>query len=265
MMSKFNSTFLLTALLSFSVATADQKPYIISGFDDVLRQAENTGLIKSALKILEDDKGFTGMPELYHAISKNEVVPKFVIVSAISNWFDIRIEKFLAASNYPQHQRYLRNWLTEWSIESFKMKNITEIINAKPNRNFIFVFDNSDASIEISEKIMQQFSKQVVAIYLRKVQNKKVPSVVFEFYTAFDIALHEFESGRLSKEHVLKVGQALVNERNLESIIPDYAICPLNYEPCCNRSLAIKDICIKVRLHLQLHCKQRANSDHTRK
>ncbi len=56
--------FLCLLLFAGTLAKADQKPYIISGFDDVLRQAENTGLIKASLKILGNDKGFSGMPEI---------------------------------------------------------------------------------------------------------------------------------------------------------------------------------------------------------
>ncbi len=43
-----------------SVCAAVEKPYIISGFDDVLRQAENTGLLKASLQIFEKDKTFVG-------------------------------------------------------------------------------------------------------------------------------------------------------------------------------------------------------------
>ena len=56
--------FILTLLLSVQLG-ANEKPLIISGFDDVLRQAENTSLLKATIKIFEEDKTFSGMPELY--------------------------------------------------------------------------------------------------------------------------------------------------------------------------------------------------------
>ncbi len=167
--------FLYLLLFAGTLAKADQKPYIISGFDDVLRQAENTGLIKASMKILEDDKGFSGMPELYHLISDQETSPQFVLVSAISNWFDSRIDRFLQNSHFPSHRRYLRNWLTEWSIESFKIEKIKAILKEKGDRQFIVIFDNSEASINLVEEINRQFPKKFVGIYLRQVQNKKLP------------------------------------------------------------------------------------------
>ena len=207
--------FLISVLFTVPMARAEQKPYLISGFDDVLRQAENTGLIKAAIKILENDKGFCGMPELYQVISHQENSPQFVLVSAISTWFDGRIDEFLLKSRFPSNQRHLRNWLTEWSIESFKMEKIKGVLKEKPDRQFIIIFDNSDASIDLAEEINRQFPKKVVAVYLRQVQNKKLPSRVTGFYTAFDIAAKEYEGGRLSSKDVYKVGQSILNEPNV--------------------------------------------------
>lgn len=238
-----------------TLVMADQKPYIISGFDDVLRQAENTGLIKASLKILEDDKGFSGMPELYHLISDQETSPQFVLVSAISNWFDTRISKFLVNSKFPSHQRYLRNWLTEWSIESFKIEKIKAILTEKGDRQFIVIFDNSEASLNLVEEINRQFPKKFVGIYLRQVQNKKLPLGATGFYTAFDIAAKEYEQGRLSMEDVTKVAEVILNQHDIDLIIPAYAMCPSNDNPCGVSDFDIKAICAKVHGHVEALCR----------
>ncbi len=247
--------FLLSLFCVFTAARAEQKPYLISGFDDVLRQAENTSLMKAVIKIFEDDKGFSGMPELYHSISNQETTPHFVLVSAISNWFDTRIDSFLTRSQFPSNHRYLRNWLTEWSIESFKIEKISEILKKMPDRKFIVIFDNSSASINLAKKIRQQFSKHIVAIYLRQVQNKALPPESVGFYTAFDIAVKEHQEGRLSSEDVSKVGKAVLIEQDINSIIPTYAKCPVYDFSCETRSIDIKNICLKVGQHIQALCK----------
>lgn len=246
---------LFSLLLVVSVGKAEQKPYLISGFDDVLRQAENTGLIKATIKIFEEDKGFSGMPELYQVISKQEASPKFVLVSAISNWFETRIDKFLTKSHFPSNHRYLRNWLTEWSIESFKINKIREILKEKPDRKFIVIFDNSDASINLADKIRQQFAENIVTVYLRQVQQKKLPKGATGFYTAFDVAANEYENGRLSSEDVSKVGHAILDEKDITSLIPAYAACPSIDNLCGTRSPDIKDICLKVSQHIQALCR----------
>ena len=248
--------FLLAMIFTHRLLGAEPQPYIISGFDDVLRQAENTSLVKAAFKILEDDKGFSGMPQLYQAISNQEVFPQFVLVSAISNWFDSRIDRFLTTSHYPSNRRYLRNWLTEWSIESFKIEKIRLILNQKIDRKFIIIFDNSEASLKLAAEIQGQFSKNAVAIYLRQVQNKKIPAEAMGFYTAFDIALNEFKHGRLSTENVLKIGQTILNEQDINAIIPTYASCPVNDSSCTSDLSTMKDFCLKVRQHIGSLCKR---------
>lgn len=247
-------TFLLSILFLTNLTQADQKPYLISGFDDVLRQAENTGLIKAALKILEDDKGFSGMPELYQAITFQETAPQFILVSAISNWFDTRIDTFLMKSHFPSNQRYLRNWLTEWFIESFKIKKIEEILKEKKDRKFIVIFDNSDASINLAKEINLRFSKNVVGIYLRQVQNKRLPLGATGFYTAFDIAQAEYDGGRLSIEDVTKVAKAVLNQQDISLLIPAYAKCPPDEDHCGFCSANIKDICAAVNRHVNALC-----------
>ena len=225
--------YLILFLICFNLsAQTIERSYIISGFDDVLRQAENTGLIKAAIKILEKDQGFAGMPELYQEISREESDPHFVLVSAISHWFESRISKLLTDSHYPSHKLYLRNWLTEWSIEGFKTEKMKEIITERSHKKFIVIFDNSDASLNLSDEINKEFGDKVVSIYLRMVVDKKLPEKTVGFYTAFDIAVKEYEAGRLELQSVDKIGNALLKVRNVNELIPSYALCPKKYRPC---------------------------------
>jgi phosphatidate phosphatase APP1 len=242
--------------LSFNINAAD-KPYIISGFDDVLRQAENTGLVKAALKIFEPDKTFSGMPELYTVVTKEEPNPKFVLVSAISNWFDGRIEKFLKETKYPVHERYLRNWFTEWSIENFKTSRIKEIISKNPGRSFIVIFDNSSASLELAKELHSLYSKQIKAIYLRQVVEKEIPTTATRFYTAFDIAVKEYVANRMTVDEAQQVGHAVLKEVKSEMLFPSYASCPAEYSPCDESTLkGLGAICTQVRDHIRKFCKK---------
>ncbi len=248
-------TVFIFTLLFITPLSASDKPFIISGFDDVLRQAENTSLLRAALKILEGDKTFSGMPELYQTISRDEVaVDKFTLVSAISVWFDDRIRKFLLQSKYPSSHRYLKNWLTEWSIEDFKVTKIKEIIKVKPNRQFIVVFDNSEASLKLVETLRAEFSRNISAIYLRQVVNKDVPKGGTAFFTAFDIALNEFKSQRLNMTEVISIGNVVATEKISENIIPSYAFCHTDYNPCLELAPDLIEICVKVKKRINEIC-----------
>ncbi len=237
-------------LLFSNVLAAQEKPYIISGYDDVLRQAENTSALNAALKLLVADKSFSGMAELYQVIAADEPFPNFTVVSGTSSWFDKRIDSFLVRSKYPKNRRYLRNWLIEWSTENFKIEKIRMIVNERPNKSFIIVFDNSSTSLALVDKINAQFSGQVKSIYLRQVGNNKIPASAVAFYTAFDIAFNEFKAGRLTADEVSKVSVAVLAEKKAELLIPSYAACPEYSDICDTTDAKVSNMCEKVRKHL---------------
>lgn len=252
------SRFLLFCLFLFSLPVMSaEKPIIISGFDDVLRQAESTSLWKEAVKLTEEDKNFGGMPELYDVVSKQESDPKFYVVSGMTSWLTNRVESFLKTAKYPSHKIYLRNWLKDWSIENFKIAKIKEILANKPNRKFIVIFDNSNASSELADLLREEFPSQIVAIYLRQVVKSDVPSSGTPFYTPFDIALHELAAQRMTIEEAKLIGEVVFNEHGAESMFPSYALCPTNYDFCKSAPKELEEVCGKVVIHLQAVCKAR--------
>jgi phosphatidate phosphatase APP1 len=254
-MVRFHTVYLFILILLFIFnLKAAEKPYIISGFDDVLRQAENTGIVRVTIKILETDKTFSGMPELYEIISEQEAAPKFIIVSGISTWFDARIDRFLHENKFPPYRKYLRNWLTQRSIEDFKITNIKQVITERRGRKFIVILDNSDASVALTKKLHEKFPNQILAIYLRKVVETSIPATATSFYTAFDIALAEFAANRMTTDQVEIVGKAILNEQQKAMLFPNYSICPKNNNACDNISPAILAVCKKVQIHIESLC-----------
>lgn len=255
----FRSLFLLGIIVFSILSSAEtKKPRIISGFDDVLRQAENTSLLKAALKLFEKDKTFSGMPELYQGLTKDELQnPKLSLVSAISFWFQGRISEFLLEFHFPSLELLLRNWLTEWSIENFKLSRIQKILARYPERQFIVIFDNSQASLEISEKLVREYKTRISELYLRQVVLRELPSKIVPFFTAFDIAINEYRSNHISKNDLETVANAILNESIAEKIIPAYAYCPKEYNPCPSGSQDIVNLCGSVKNKILKICNLR--------
>jgi len=247
----------LIVLIAPTFSSATQKPYIISGFDDVLRQAENTGLVKSAIKMFEQDKTFSGMPELYTGVSATENNTKFTLVSATSIWFTNRVDEFLTDAHFPARRLYLRDWVTEWSIEDFKISHIQDIIKEKPNRQFIVIFDNSDPSLVMAETIHTNFPDKVLEVYLRQTIQKTLPASAHPFFTAFDIALNEYRNERLSLPELKTVAAAVIKENQTENLFPSYALCPKDYDPCQSAEGEASSVCAQVKDHVQALCKTR--------
>lgn len=221
-------------LLIFSNPVLAEPVEVITGFDDVLRQAENTSLLRASLKIFEPDKTFAGMPVLYQSLVNDNGRPrKIFLVSAISNMFQTRIDGFLRDSKYPAADFYLRSWLTEWSIENFKNEKIEQILKSKPQSKFIVIFDNSEPSLVLAKEISKKYADRVTKIYLRKTVEKEMPAEAVSFVTAFDIAWSEFNEKHLDILGLQQVALMISLEDDAELIIPSYAYCPKDYSlPC---------------------------------
>lgn len=249
---------ILCAGLIATPALAADAPYVISGFDDVLRQAENTGLLKSAIKIFEKDQGFTGMAVLYSEISKNESDPRFSLVSGIGTWFEGRVDALLKKDGYPSRRLYLRNWITQMNLEKFKLDRVSEIIETHSARKFIIVFDNSDVSIRLADQLMDKFPDKIQAVYLHQIVDKKTPARAHSYHTAFDIALGEYQNGRLDEDSVKIVANEVLQEKRLDALIPSYAACPR--APSSNDSALPQEIATlraQVDSHLHSLCSSR--------
>lgn len=254
--------FIICAILFLGLSANAQtaKPVLISGFDDVLRQAENTGLTKAAIKILEKDKTFAGMPELYQAITREETKPvKFTLVSGIATWFNSRISNFLTETHYPSVELQLRNWLTQWSIAKFKVAKLEKIMAENPGRQFIVIFDNSQASLDIAEMIHSHYHDKIAPVYLHEVVSRPQQAGNVNYITALDIALYEMKLGRLSASDVEAVAQAILKEKNPELIIPGYAYCPVQYNPCFEAAPEVTAACTQVQLKIVDLCRKRSN------
>ena len=230
------------------------KPHIISGLDDVLRQAENTGILKSALKLFEADKTFAGMPEFYQLMAAGAPEPKITLISAISTVFQNRIECFLLSNGFPASKFYFRSWLFQWGITDFKMNTIDQIIRQNPEKRFIVILDNSSASINFTLRIQKTYPEKVSAVYLRQVVLKPVPEKASPFYTAFDIAINEYTYGRLSFADVQATAAAILKVSEKSLIFPDYAQCPKDYEPCKGASKDSAQLCQTMKNFVRTLC-----------
>lgn len=247
--------FLLFGLLG--TAQAATPVSLVSGFDDVLRQAENHSLWRAGLKLFEKDQTFAGMPELYSGILEKTEHPQFFLVSATSSMFRGRITKFIGEAGFPQASLYLRSWLTQWSIENFKGQSIREILGGDTNRKLVIIFDNSGPSLEMAKGLPALFPNQVAAFYLHEIVERPATEGARSYVTAFDIAVAELAEGRLSKTGIEKVADAVLAEKDPERVIPHYAYCPKSYDPCRAWAPAPSKRCDEIRDRVRAICANR--------
>lgn len=232
-------------------------PVLVSGYDDVLRQADNTGLLRAARRLLTADVTYAGMLELYQILSCPGSDPPMYVVSATPSALTSRARAFLARSGYPASRLYFRRGWLQWSPERFKQARIERLLSAHPDRRFVFVFDNSPTSVRLSQGLLQAHPTRIAAVYLRETVKRDLPSRVIPFITAFDIAAREFTAGRITAIDTARVAEAILAERDANQVIPGYSYCPVTSPPCAFRNADVADQCRRVREHVQRICAAR--------
>lgn len=181
------SLALALALLLASPGLAGAcRPVLVSGFDDVMRQADNTGLLRAARRLLSPDLTYAGMPELYQELTCPDIEPRMYVVSAITASLETRARTFLARAGFPSSQLYFRRWLLQWSQERFKWARIEWLLTRHAGQRFIFVLDNSPTSVRLSQRLLTSHPSRIAAVYLRETVRRELPAGATPFLTAFE-------------------------------------------------------------------------------
>ncbi len=238
-------------LLALCFTRFAQSQVLISGYDDVLRQSNNTSFINVAKHFFEPDKGYTGMNRLYKMILKRTNQDQFHLVSATPSFFGSHVAEFLNTQDYPPHKIHLRSVLTQPFLGSYRREKIKDLC---PDKNCIWIADNSDSVLDV----MKDLKDWKGSLYVRETIKKQYPAHVKTYLTTFDLALHELRSGRVSKKDVEAVLVDLLGETDSEGLIPGYAYCPLDYDPC---ELGIFPLCERFKLKIQAICSKRSKKE----
>lgn len=235
-------------------------PLLISGFDDVLRQANNTSLWAAGKKVMEPDQGYAGMVDLYARMTGGAGgAQPFYVVSSFPIWLESRAVDFLNTQRYPKCEVYLRDWILEWSAEKFKLDRIQKILAENKGRKFIVILDNSQSSLDIAVKLKALHPNELLQVYVRETVRRKLPDSVVPFVTAFDIALNEFKSRRMSEDDLYEVGKASLQDGPGKSLVPDYSYCPSDYNPCADFPLQVRGMCSEISAKISRHCQGRVS------
>lgn len=246
---------LLLALCFTSIA---QSQVLISGYDDVLRQSNNTSLFNVINHFFKKDETYTGMARLYRIILARTHQKKFHLLSATPSLFEDHVADFLKTHDYPEAEIHLRNFISQPFLASYRLKNLGEIC---PNKDCIWITDTSDSILEVVSELKDWKGD----IYLRETVKKEYPPGANPFITTFDLALMEMTKGRVSRKDAESILIDLLAETNPERLIPNYAYCPVDYDPC---GLGIFPLCERFKLKIREICStrvERKNDEHERK
>src|SRR5690606_23429264 len=134
--------------------------------------------------------------------------------------------QLIEINRFPPARFILRHWITQFSTHDYKMWSLRNIAHRTPYP-LVLVGDDTEHDPEIFVRFAKRYGKgRVAAILIRRTTHRTLPKGVRGFYSAFDMALHELEAGRILPVDVLRVGRRILDANRPDLLFPDFAYCP---------------------------------------
>ncbi|MEX0798250.1 MAG: phosphatase domain-containing protein [Bacteriovoracaceae bacterium] len=215
---------LLIALIYMSVSNVFAGVSVITDINETVKRTRGEnfrGFYHSFLS----HKMFGGMDFLLKEM--DEYVDDLYLVSGSYDFMRFNVDKLAAAYKLKPKEIYTRAPFRHNSNFSYKYETIKRIIENSKEQQFILMGDDAGVDQDVYAAIKKDFPGKILEIYIHVVKNEKKPSWTVEpFHTAFDVAVNEYNRGRLGKEKVFKIGKAVFNEEKFHKVFPGYAHCP---------------------------------------
>ncbi|GGJ34634.1 App1 family protein [Deinococcus roseus] len=197
---------------------------IISDLDDTVLQTGATAIFRMVMMIIFSNAHtrlpFKGVSSLYHAFH-TEKNPIFYVSGSPWNIYDLLAE-FMDINQIPRGPMVLKDWgaLNLKNQKGHKLRFIREILNTYPDLPFLLIGDSGEKDPEIYQQIVQEFPRQIKAVYIRNVtpgpeREKAVETIAHHvqglgvpFLLARDsleVALHACSLGLIKQEELQTV------------------------------------------------------------
>lgn len=197
---------------------------LVSDLDDTLKISHTTNRLKTVLRGLFTKQRYAGMAELYQEWCPDG---SFVLLSSSPVWIRGKIDRFMERHGFPKREIWLRDWIREKDIRKYKTDALMRL-EARKEKGYIFVGDDAEYDPEVFARFRERNPDQTLAIYIRRMRGRPLPSGVIPFHSAFEIAMAELEAGRLSIPQVSRIGKAIIDENEGDQIIPYFAAPPVD-------------------------------------
>ena len=267
---------LVSLILSIAAtAHADevaQKFLVVSDIDDTIKITDVLSIGRALKNGLFGQRTFTGMSELYQELEKNgqaaatpagSMNPPIVYMSGSPPPLKGEIRDMLVEDHhFPDGRFMLRDWIKTKDVYSFKTAGF-KALALEVSMPFVALGDDTEKDPEVLTEFATAHPGRAAALYIHRVTGRAIPAGATEFYTAFDVALMEFEAGRLNAEQVARVGNTILASKDPRYLFPDFTQCPedLTYDdtPKVSQDPALMALKEKVADYIRHYCFKRNN------
>ena len=218
---------LVLLFCAFFTSSISAKTVVISDIDDTIKM---TGILNSKISVgfngIFGKTAFAGMSELINEYYLNGADVYYV--SGSPQMIDCIIDTFLTDLNFPQaDQRFLKDKISSDSYK-FKMDAIRHILAKDPTFIAVLIGDDTEHDAEVYHDISIEFPGRVKAIYIRAIQNAKLPKnpLIKNFFSSVEIAANEMLIGQFSYAGLETVVDGFINQTYGSGIQLKNYYCP---------------------------------------
>lgn len=217
----------LCALLAISFNSVSAKTLVISDIDDTIKM---TGVLNNKVSVgffgIFGKQAFAGMSELYSEFDAKGL--EIYYVTGSPQIIDCRIEEFLSERDFPQvSQRFLKDKISTDTYK-FKMESIRSLMAKENPTSVILIGDDTEHDPDVYNDISKEFPGRVAAIYIRAIQNAKLPEnpLMKNFFSSVEIAANEMIRGELDYPGLENVTNGFVEQTKDSGIQLQNFYCP---------------------------------------
>lgn len=215
------------ALFALSFNSVSARTVVISDIDDTIKM---TGVLNNRIHVgfngLFSKRAFAGMSELYHEYHAKGF--GIYYVSGSPQMIDCRIADFLVEKDFPQgDQRFLKDKISSDTYK-FKMESIRNVIAKENPTSLILIGDDTEHDPDVYNDISKEYPGLVEAIYIRAVQDAKLPinTKMKNFFSSVEIAANEIIRGDLDFKGLENVTTGFVEQTRGSGIQLEDFYCP---------------------------------------
>lgn len=213
--------FLLVSVFLFSNAFAGIQ--IISDLDDTVKVTNSGDILESVGYAIARNKVYAGMPEFL--AGTRTYVNALTIVSSSPRILRLKVKKLMQKHGIQYESIILNKNFKRPNHIEYKTSAIEEILD-KTTDSFILIGDDVGDDPEIYDYFIKNYPHRILASYIHVVKNREVPDSAIKYHTTFELAVKEFEAGRLLKQDVINVAEGILKVDDFESVFPNFAHCP---------------------------------------
>ena len=197
---------------------------VVSDMDDTIKIINSGNEVEAARNVLTTNMVFTAIPSFYQELAR--YTDELHILSAGPSILKKKITKDMAIHGIEFHALELRK-LTRWEDKlTHKVGYLVKLMKEYPEAQFILLGDDIGKDPEAYDEIIRHYPGRVLASYIHMINNRAIPASQTKYWLTTDIFVREFNAGRMPMAAVTYGFEQLMQEEELEMIIPDFAHCP---------------------------------------